>query len=171
MWQQVSKARASFGILDTSRWTWGLRSLAAPMLAAAILGACESDVHLRGHPPDPDRLALIKPGSQTRSQVMEMLGSPTTVSPFDGRTIYYVSQRTRTVTYHEPETLSREVVAISFDDSQRVAEVKTYTLADGRPIEPVARETPTPGREFTLMQQLLGNLGRFETPDSSQPGL
>lgn len=32
----------------------------------------------------------------------------------------------------------------------------------GREIDIVDRETPTPGKDETILQQMLGNLGRFK---------
>ena len=61
----------------------------------------------------------------------------------------------------EPDILDQKVVAISFDDAGRVKNIRTYGLEDAREIEPVARTTPTGGREITVLEQLVGNLGRF----------
>ena len=52
-------------------------------------------------------------------------------------------------------------VAIDFDSAGRVSDVRRYGLDDGREIQPVDRATPTKGREVTLLQQLFGNIGRF----------
>jgi hypothetical protein len=37
-------------------------------------------------------------------------------------------------------------------------------MADAQEISPVARVTPTEGRDLTLLQQLFGNIGRFSSP-------
>jgi hypothetical protein len=34
-------------------------------------------------------------------------------------------------------------------------------LEDGKEITPVARATPAPGRELSFLEQLIGNLGKF----------
>jgi hypothetical protein len=34
-------------------------------------------------------------------------------------------------------------------------------LVDGKEVVPVARVTPAPGRELTFLEQLIGNLGKF----------
>jgi outer membrane protein assembly factor BamE (lipoprotein component of BamABCDE complex) len=141
------------------------RPLIALALAAFIGTGCASEVNLRGNAPDLEQLAVIKPGAQSREQVIQLLGSPTSVGTFDKSVIYYISQRIQTVTYHAPKVLSRQVVEITFDKSDRVAAVKTYDLKDGKKVKVVERTTPTPGRQFTLIQQLLGNLGRFENPN------
>jgi outer membrane protein assembly factor BamE (lipoprotein component of BamABCDE complex) len=59
--------------------------------------------------------------------------------------------------------LERSVLVVSFDAGGMVDRTKTYTLEDGQDIDPVSRITPTEGRDLTLLQQLLGNIGRFPT--------
>lgn len=144
-----------------------LRLCAAAVLAA-MLGACAAEVNIRGNQLDEEAFALLKPGQQNREQVIELLGSPTAVATFDSNLIYYITQRTRTVTYHSPEVLSRTVVAIHFGDDGRISEIKTLGLDDGKEVQLVDRTTPTPGRQFSLMQQLLGNLGRFESNEETR---
>jgi hypothetical protein len=34
-------------------------------------------------------------------------------------------------------------------------------LEDGKEVTPVARATPAPGRELSFLEQLIGNLGKF----------
>ena len=53
------------------------------------------------------------------------------------------------------------MLVVAFDGNGRVSGTRTYTLADARDVDPVDRVTPTEGRELTLLQQLLGNIGRF----------
>jgi outer membrane protein assembly factor BamE (lipoprotein component of BamABCDE complex) len=133
-------------------------------LAAALvlgLGACSDDVIVRGNMPDPEVAATIQPGQSTREEVASLLGSPSTVSNFEDRTWYYIGQKQTQTAFFEPEILERSILVVNFDDAGMVQETKTYTLEDGRIIDPVSRETPTEGRELTVLQQLFGNLGRF----------
>lgn len=141
--------------------------LALIMLAAA----CSADVNIRGNTVDQDKLSKIKPGVQDRNSVRELLGSPTNIATFNDETWYYISQKDRSIAFSKPQPLSRRVVVISFDNNGRVAKVKKYSLADGRKIEPTDRKTPTPGHELSLIQQLIGNIGRFEQPSPDDGGL
>jgi outer membrane protein assembly factor BamE (lipoprotein component of BamABCDE complex) len=59
-----------------------------------------------------------------------------------------------------PKTIQREVVAISFDhDTEQVKSVDRYTIQDGRVIAYNTHETPTRGREMTVLEQLVGSIG------------
>ncbi len=53
------------------------------------------------------------------------------------------------------------MLAVAFDDTGLVSELRQYTLEDGRIIDPVTRKTPTLGRELNIIEQLFGNIGRF----------
>ena len=53
------------------------------------------------------------------------------------------------------------MVAIAFNDAGVVDAVDEYLLADGLLIDPVSRTTPTYGKQVGLLEQFLGNVGRF----------
>ena len=49
---------------------------------------------------------------------------------------------------------------IAFDETGVVAEITSLSLAEARAIELADEETPTRGRELSLLEQLFGNIGR-----------
>ncbi len=61
--------------------------------------------------------------------------------------------------------IRKEVLAISFNDNNIVDDMKIYGLENGRMVDMNQNLTPTYGNDLTLMQQLLGNLGRFNNPN------
>lgn len=125
------------------------------------LSACVARQETRGYVPDEERIAEVTKGVQDRAAVEDLLGSPSAVSTFDDSTWYYITSKTDKVAFFDEEVTNRQIVAVVFDKSGLVSDVHRYTLADGQQIEPVARETPTRGREITILEQLLGNFGRF----------
>ncbi len=133
------------------------------VMALAVV-ACSPRVATRGNLPDPERLVEIKPGEHSRDDVAEILGSPSSISVFNQETWYYISKRTEAVAFFEPEVSERQVIIVRFDKKGVVTAVKTLGLEQGNAVEPVERETPTAGAELSIMQQLLGNLGRFNKP-------
>lgn len=137
-----------------------LRYLVALLL---VLGsaACESRLDTRGNLLDPNRLAEIKTGQHTRDEVAEILGSPSSIAAFDKETWYYISKRTETFAFFEPDVSDRQVVILRFDSQGVVTEVTSLGLKDGHVVQPVDRVTPTAGNEITIIKQLIGNLGRF----------
>ena len=143
----------------------GLIGLTAAGMAALMVGACAPRIQTHGNLPDPDKLADIRPGEITRDEVEEILGSPSSVAMFDKETWFYVSERTETTAFFRPDVMERQVLVLHFDKKGILHDMETKGLTDGREIQPVERETPTAGTEMNVIQQLLGNLGRFNKGD------
>lgn len=131
----------------------------------SIIAACAPRQDYRGVNIDEEKLNLIAVGQSTEPQVGALLGSPSTTSTFPewGTTYYYISSETEAVAFLAPELIDQQVVAISFDKEGKVREIKRYGMKDGKQIALVQRETPTRGRELTVLEQLFGNLGRFNS--------
>ena len=63
------------------------------------------------------------------------------------------------------------MVQVTFDKSEKVASIKTVKLTDGVQIAYEKRETPTRGRELSVIEQILGGLGRGGfLPQDDDPG-
>ncbi len=139
----------------------------AVALAAANLAACAPNVDQRGNLPGPDKLAQIHPGATTRDQVAKILGTPSSTGIFDDKRWYYISRRTSQVAFLDPDLLDQQVYIVNFDDKGVVQGVDHKDLQDGREIEPAPGATPAPGRELTFLEQVLGNIGRFNKGGSS----
>jgi outer membrane protein assembly factor BamE (lipoprotein component of BamABCDE complex) len=99
---------------------------------------------------------------------MQLLGSPSSLATFDNRTWYYVTQRTESHSFYFETVVSQDVVAIVFDDQGTVSHVDRHDLNGAREIDVVDRETPTAGNELTVLEQFLGNIGRFNPPEDDE---
>ena len=136
-------------------------ALAGPLIACAPVTALNGFQAIDVRPQD------VKIGVDTRDTVRSRLGSPSTVAAFDPNIWYYVTQISDKVAYLNPQIKSRSIVAISFDKDQKVAEVRSLGLGDGYDLAYNKRETPTRGRELSVIEQLLGNVGRGGLPNQS----
>jgi outer membrane protein assembly factor BamE (lipoprotein component of BamABCDE complex) len=145
-------------------------ALGVALAAALLTGACTARIDQRGNKPDEDQVVQINPGVDDKNRVAELLGYPSSVSTFNDRTWYYISKRTKTIAFWTPEVLDQEVLQISFDDAGIVQDMRIYGQQDGRTIAYVDRKTPTPGNDLTLLQQLFGNLGKFNTDKMNKGG-
>lgn len=148
------------------------RKLLPTVLAAALLAgslaACSPRVAVRGNLPDPEQVVEVLPGESSREDVQRILGSPSTLSTFQDATWYYIGERTEQLAFFAPDVVERSVLVITFNDAGRVDDTKLYTVEDGQEIAMVARETPTEGKELTIWQQLIGNIGRFTGTENNQ---
>ena len=77
------------------------------------MAGCQGRIDVRGNLPDPDLLQDVEIGHITKNEVVELLGSPSSISPFSGDTWYYISERTKTAAFFEPEILKRKVIVIT----------------------------------------------------------
>ena len=133
------------------------------------LSACESRLNIRGNLLDPERIADIRPGELSRDEVAEILGSPSSITPFGSDTWYYISQRTETFAFFSPKDIERQILVISFNKDGKVVKVDTLGLDQGRSINPIDRTTPTHGNKLTVIEQMIGNLGRFKKKRTQKP--
>lgn len=138
-----------------------VRFALAAGLAAVALAACTNPIDQRGNLPDEKSLTQIEPGVTDKATVTRLLGTPSSVAAFDASTWYYISQKTREVAFFKPELVDQEVVAIDFTKDGVVREVRHRGLEDRVAVVPNPKATPAPGREFTFLEQLIGNFGRF----------
>lgn len=154
-----------------SRTARPARGLVLLALAAALaLAACSPRTANRGNAVDPLSLAEVQPGVHDRDAVERLLGSPSSVAAFDSDVWYYISKRTESIAFFTPEILEQQVVAVQFDQAGLVEEVRQFTYEDGQEVELVDRETPTRGKELTIVRQLLGTLGVLGRDPLEGPG-
>ncbi len=133
---------------------------------AIFLAACTPTTATRGNMVEDYRLAEVVPGVSTKSNVLQSLGSPTTQAPFDDSVWYYISQKTEKRGVFDPEVIEEKIVVVAFDE-EGIVEVAQEIDADRLEVPRVRRKTETGGNEVTVMEQLLGNVGRFNRPQSS----
>lgn len=151
-------------------WTYFVRIKRhlLPVLTVALLGAaCSPVVDIRGQQPEPQQLAQVKVGVSTEEQVQALLGTPSTSTTWGEQVWHYVYERTVTRSFFDPEVTDYRVVTIAFDDQGKVTKISKLGPNALKPVDAVTRVTPTPGREMTIIEQLLGNVGKFTGAGSS----
>ncbi|MEM1037042.1 MAG: outer membrane protein assembly factor BamE [Pseudomonadota bacterium] len=149
------------------------RVILASIALTALTTACISPMQdFHGYTSDDVQPAEIKPGTDTRSSVLAQLGSPSTESLFDENTWYYISTQRERVAFLRPRTSQRTITAVVFDDDNQVTDVLAYDETDGQVISYASKETPTRGRELSILEQLFGNIGAVALPrtDEATPG-
>ena len=144
-----------------------IRKLAFAAVASALLASgCAPITAYHGFQAVEANPKDVQVGVDSKATVSERLGSPSAVASFEPNTRYYISAVTDQVAFRRPVTRKRDIVAISFSKTNdQVEKVDTYTLKDGRIIAYNGRTTPTRGREMTVLDQLLGNVGRSFIPN------
>ena len=85
------------------------------IVAAMAITNCTPRIDVRGNLPDSDLIADIELGHINKRQVKALIGSPSSISPLSADTWYYVSERTETTAFFEPEIKERKILVIRFD--------------------------------------------------------
>lgn len=151
-----------------------LRRAAFAALSASLLAtaACTPITTYSGFQAIEANPKDVKVGEDSKSSVRGRLGSPSATSTFDPNVWFYIDQVKETVAFRKPVTTRRDVTAIKFDkDSEQVVSVDQLSLKDGKVIAFNGRETPTRGRELTIIEQLIGSVGRGGMLPNSDEGV
>ncbi|MCH2250866.1 MAG: outer membrane protein assembly factor BamE [Cognatishimia sp.] len=135
----------------------------AAIFALCILGAgCTAQYRNHGYVPSEEELTEVVIGVDTRESVAETLGAPTAGGVLEEGGFYYVRSRVRTFGPRRPQEVSRELVAVTFDNSGTVANVERFGLEDGQVVTLSRRVTDNGLGNISFIRQLLGNLGSFD---------
>ena len=147
------------------RWTTILPAALTAIGLAVAAAACSPIKATRGNIVENERVAELQVGASTVDDVLDVLGTPSTVGTFDDRIWYYIGERTERMSFFEPEIIERRILMVAFDDFGVLQQLEERDLEHGEEVVLVERETPTLGRRITFFEQMFGNLGRFNPGD------
>jgi outer membrane protein assembly factor BamE (lipoprotein component of BamABCDE complex) len=133
-------------------------------LAVAGLAACSPQVSQHGHTIDAESVARITPGVTSREEVARLLGSPSTLATFEDDRWYYVTQRRESRSFFENRITEQDVITVSFDQRGIVQNIERHGMDQAMAVEPEPDSTQTLGNELSVVEQLIGNIGRFGDP-------
>ena len=132
--------------------------------------ACVKAHHSRGYVFNQEHVEALTPGTSTRDDVLALLGSPTSISQYEQERWHYIGREFSQKSVLEPELETQQILTISFNEDGTVADLGQKDKKDAKAIESVSRTTPTAGHELGIMEQLLGNFGRFNSGHRNVPG-
>lgn len=160
MWTVSSTNRSRLSVTPGTRSRKRLALTLMLGLATGFTAACSPTIDRRGYLPRAGDLQRVSPG-MSKTEVTALLGSPSTTATvnFAGDSYYYISSKVETQGFLTPKETERSVFAIRFDQIDQVQSFAQYSLQDGQIVDVNSRKTPTKGREFTVLQQLFGNIG------------
>lgn len=135
---------------------------------AALLCACNPVLRTHGYiPTDTAKPQAVQAEVDSKASVLSRLGNPSVEGTFnedlDTDTWYYINSVRERQAYLRPKTNERTITAITFDDDGNVTKVAEYGIQDGRYVNYKDRQTPTRGRELSVLEQIFGTIGRLPT--------
>ncbi len=123
--------------------------------ALTLIASCTPVTAQRGNLLQDYQISDVKVGENSRSDVLHILGSPTTQSTFNNDIWYYIGQETEKHGILDDEVVNERIIKVSFNADGIVQTVEDSDIE--RMDIPYARtKTPTHGNDLTFMQQLLG---------------
>jgi outer membrane protein assembly factor BamE (lipoprotein component of BamABCDE complex) len=137
------------------------------LLTVNIMVACTPMKATRGNLLEDYELKEVLPGIDGKDEVIQKIGSPTTISPFNENIWYYMGQKTKKKGILDPKVTEERVVVVSFNQTDGKVDSVKDRQGGREDIPLVQRATPVSGNEFTFMQQMLGNVGKFNRPEGS----
>lgn len=145
---------------------WTVRPLISAAVVAALLAGCAGRVETHGIPLDQDLVAKIRPGVHGKAEVARLLGSPSSTSLFTNEAWYYIGDQDETIAFLNRTVTDRKVMIVRFDGAGTVTGVEQFGLERSQDVELVERETPSFGESMSAVEQIIGNLGRFNKADT-----
>lgn len=140
---------------------WNMRKKSLLLACTLVLAGCAPTVAQHGNMLEDYQVKEVVPGTHTRSDVLKLLGSPTTQGTFEDDVWYYVGRKTEKHGILDPKVVQERIITVTFDKEGVVQSVKDSDGSEGIEVPYAEQTTPTHGNDLTIMQQFLGNLGRF----------
>jgi outer membrane protein assembly factor BamE (lipoprotein component of BamABCDE complex) len=134
------------------------------LIAIALLAACSPKVDTGGYIVENDLKSQLVRGQTTKEEIQQKFGSPSSQSSFGPDTWYYITTRKEAVGFLKPEVVQQDVLRIEFDQAGVVNSVQSYDKNDARQFSMTKRTTPTEGHRMGFVEQVVGNIGRFNAP-------
>jgi outer membrane protein assembly factor BamE (lipoprotein component of BamABCDE complex) len=131
-----------------------VRLAAAAFLTSTLAGCLGGEEFQRGYLVDERAVNQVKKG-MSADQVLQSLGTPTTVSTVGNKNWYYISQISRRrFQFMGEQVVDQRVTAVYFDRNLRVERVALYGLQDGKVFDFITRTTPTGGEDLNFVSQI-----------------
>jgi outer membrane protein assembly factor BamE (lipoprotein component of BamABCDE complex) len=138
-----------------------LRLGLAAALAASVAGCTMGEEFQRGYLIDERAVAQVQPG-MSADQVLQTLGTPSTVSTVGNKDWYYISQLSRRrVQFLGDSIVDQRVTAVYFNKNLKVERVALYGLQDGKIFDFISRTTPSGGGDLNFLGQIFKGVTKF----------
>ena len=132
------------------------------LLIIFVLNACSSDVFIShcGNMPSEERISQVQKG-QTKDEVSEILGTPSSIVTLDQNTWIYMSSEIKKVAFLKPKETNRDILTIRFNEYNQVAEIERLNKDRGQEIEINTNATETAGNHPGFFEKYFGGVGQF----------
>ncbi len=125
------------------------------------VSACSATYSNHGYVPSEDDTSSLIVGVDSRATVDDIVGVPSASGVLSGGDYYYIRSRMRVRGAFRPREIERQVLAISFNEDDTIANIERFSLEDGNVIALSRRVTDASVVGNGFLRQLIGNFGVF----------
>ena len=130
------------------------------MLIALMLSACIVNNSKHGYDSTAADLKQIKVNQNSKEQVEEIMGSPSTVSTFDDNIWYYMTFDVRQIALFPPTITHEKVIQLKFQNNI-LTKVAVYDKNTNRSLGFNKETSEVQGDDQGMMKDFFLNIGRF----------
>ena len=147
-----------------------IRKTVAAVVMIAALGACSQDMFVQqsGNMPADERLAKIHVG-QSKNEITDLLGSPSSVVSLDKDTWIYMSSDIKRVAFFAPKETDRNVLVLKFNKNDKLEEFKRISKAHGQNVDISQDATVTEGDSRGFFQKFFGGTQTYAPMGGTAP--
>ncbi len=146
------------------------KRLILALLLPLLMAACSPSINTRGNLISDNKFREVQPVMSSRADVEQKWGPPTTVSTLDPNTWYYIGETTEQEGVFAPKVTKRRIICVKFDAKDMIVSIDDVDPKLAKDIKPSERTTPTAGKEYTMFQQFVGNIGKFNSDQKAKQG-
>ena len=126
-----------------------------------ILFSCAPRVSRHGMVVKKESYKSLYKKELTKSEVTEIFGSPSIKSTFSDNTWYYITHINKEIALFDIKRSDQLIIKIRFNNDQSIKYVKAFNKSNGTEIKINKAKTSTATSDITLLQELLGNVGKY----------
>ena len=131
------------------------------LLGFGMVSACSAQYQNHGYVPSDTEVANLVVGVDSRATVDDVIGPPSTSGILGDGNYYYVRSRMKSFGMFRQKEIERQVLAISFDDADTIANIERFGLERGRIVPLSRRVTDSSVVRNGFLRQMLGNFGNI----------
>jgi len=138
------------------------------LLFLGVLSSCVVNTSNHGYEQNPDVFLKLKNEKSLKIQVLEEVGTPSVISTFDNDIWYYVTTKTRRISFFNPQVIESMVVQLNFSREGVLSDIIVYTIKDNRKLEFNQRMSSIKGDDTSMLKDFFYNFGRFNKPEKKK---
>jgi outer membrane protein assembly factor BamE (lipoprotein component of BamABCDE complex) len=139
---------------------WYAKIVAVAMLIVSV--GCTPQFRNHGYVPSEETLKQLVVGVDTRATVDDVVGAPSAAGVLSDGNYYYVRSRVREYGMLRPQVVDRQVLAISFNQNDTIANIERFGLEQGQIVPLTRRVTDSSVVGNGFLRQVFGNIGNID---------